>query len=72
MIDADGYINRTTHGGSIVQLGSTNKELSIQQLYLAQTLGMEAKIYLNHYSKKNPDLIRYRVEFTPTNELVEK
>lgn len=72
MIDADGYINRTTHGGSIVQLGSTNKELSLQQLYLAQTLGMEAKIYLNHYSKKNPDLIRYRVEFTPTNELVEK
>ena len=70
MIDADGYINPTTHGGSIVQIGSTNKELSLQQLALAQSLGMEAKLYYNHYSRVNPELVRYRVEFIPNNTLI--
>lgn len=71
MIDADGYINDTSHGGSIVQIGSTNKELSLQQMELAQSLGMPAKIYHNHYTKKNPNAIRYRVEFYPIEELLE-
>lgn len=69
MIDADGYINPATHGGSIVQIGSTNKELALQQMALAQCLGMPSAVYQNHYGKTNK--IRYRVEFTPTSELLE-
>lgn len=70
MIDADGYINSTTHGGSIVQIGSTNKELSLQQMALAQSLGMPCAVYQNHYSKKNSNAVRYRIEFAPTKELL--
>lgn len=70
MIDADGHINAQSHGGSVVQIGSTNKELSIQQMALAQALGMPAKIYHNHYNKNNPSAIRYRVEFYPDDELI--
>lgn len=71
MIDADGYINSTlVNNKSVVQIGSTNKELALQQLALAQTLNMPAKIYPNHYSKRNSKLIRYRVEFYPTNDLI--
>lgn len=70
MIDADGYINSTTHGGAIIQIGSTNKELALQQLYLAQCLGMEARLYHNHYSKTNKNLIRYRIEFYPSEDLI--
>lgn len=68
MIDADGYIN--SHNNCIVQIGSTNKELALQQMALAQSLGMPAKIYHNHYSKKNPEAIRYRIEFCPNDELI--
>lgn len=70
MIDADGYINDKLHGGSVVQIGSTNKELALQQMALAQSLGMPAKIYHNHYTKKNPNAIRYRVEFYAIEELL--
>lgn len=70
MIDADGYINDNSHGGSVVQIGSTNKELALQQMALAQALGMPAKIYHNHYTKKNPNAIRYRVEFYAIEELL--
>lgn len=70
MIDADGYINPTTHGGSVVQIGSTNKELALQQAALAKSLDMPSVIYQNHYSKKNPNAIRYRVEFAPSEELL--
>ena len=70
MIDADGYINNVRNGGSVVQIGSTNKELALQQMALAQSLGMRAKVYINHYTRRNPDAIRYRIEFIPTNELV--
>ena len=70
MIDADGYINPTTHGGAIVQIGSTNKELSLQQMALAQSLDMTCAVYQNHYSKKNPNAVRYRIEFAPTKELL--
>ena len=71
MIDADGYINPQTHGGSIVQIGSTNKELAIQQMLLAQALDMPAKLYLNKYNKRHPEKIRYRIEFAPTHELLD-
>lgn len=70
MIDADGYLNNNTHGGSVVQIGSTNKELALQQMALAQALGMPARIYHNHYTKKNPNAIRYRVEFYAIEELL--
>lgn len=71
MIDADGYINPLTHGGSSIQIGSTNKELSLQQMALVQSLGMEAYMYENHYDKKDINKIRYRIEFVPSKELVE-
>lgn len=70
MIDADGYINTHSHGGCTVQIGSTNKELALQQMALAQALHMPARMYHNHYSRQNSNLIRYRIEFKPTNELL--
>ena len=67
MIDADGYINDKSRL-CLVQIGSTNKELSIQQMLLAQSLGMRANIYRNHYGRNNN--VRYRVEFTPSKDLL--
>ena len=69
MIDADGYINSTSTL-SKVQLGSTNKELALQQMALMQSLNMPAYIYENHYDKKHPEKIRYRVECIPSDDLV--
>lgn len=72
MIDADVYINshQSEKNISVVKMGSTNKELALGQMALAQALNMPARIYHNHYSKKNPELIRYRIEFYPNNDLV--
>lgn len=72
MIDADGYINshQNKNNFSTVQIGSTNKELALGQMALAQALGMPAKLYHNHYNKRNPKLIRYRIEFCPNDELI--
>lgn len=69
MIDADGCLN-TTSKKAVIQIGSTNKELAIQQALLAQTCGMFSRIYHNHYKSNRKDKIRYRVEFTPTEELL--
>lgn len=69
MIDADGYINNS-NTITTVQIGSTNKELALQQMILAQTLGMKAHVYANHYRSNNKNCIRYRVEFVPTGELL--
>ena len=69
MIDADGYLNTHTKKARI-QIGSTNKELAIQQMLLAQSCGMFAVIYPNHYKTNRRDKIRYLVEFTPTEELL--
>lgn len=69
MIDADGYLN-TTSKKATIQIGSTNKELAIQQMLLAQTCGMFARVYLNHYKSNEKNKIRYRIEFTPTIELL--
>lgn len=71
MIDADGYVNNNMKLCK-VQIGSTNKALAIQQMLLAQSVGMAATIYRNHCSKAHSDRIRYRVEFVPTNELISK
>jgi len=70
MIDADGYINSTGHSGTIVQIGSTNKELALQTAALSQSLGIPTKTYLNHYTSKDKSKIRYRVEFSATIELL--
>lgn len=70
MVDADGYINENSQGRAVVQIGSTNKELALQQMALAQALGIPAKIYHNHYTQKNPNAIRYRVEFYAIGELL--
>lgn len=57
MIDADGYIRKGT-----IQIGSTNKELALQQMYLMNSLGMDARVYMNKYNSKDKNKIRYRVE----------
>ena len=72
MIDADGHISvhRTDKGhGYRVQLGSTNRELALGQMMLAQSLGIPAKIYENRYKSVDQDSLRYRVEFGLTKEL---
>ena len=69
MIDADGYIS-TKNNRSRVSIGSTNKELALQQMALAQALGMPAKMYYNHYSKSKPEAIRYGVSFVPDDILM--
>lgn len=66
MIDADGYISEN----KTVQIGSTNMALAMEQAALAQSLGMPAHVYNNHYSKKHPEKIRYRVEFIPDETLI--
>jgi len=71
MIDADGYLNSYNNQHTIVQIGSTNKELALQQLALAQSLGMPANLYHNHYTKEKPRAIRYRVEFPINKELID-
>lgn len=61
MIDADGYVNSS--GGALrIQLGSTNKELAMQQMLLANDLGLNAVVYKNYYNS-NKNSIQYRVEF---------
>lgn len=72
MIDADGYINNShsRHGMIIVQIGSTNKELALQQMALAQTLDMPTRMYYNYYKADDHSKIRYRIEFVPTDALM--
>lgn len=65
MMDGDGYIDKKNHAA----LGSTNKELALQQAALIQTLDLPAKVYLNHYSKKHPEKIRYSVYFAMNNDI---
>lgn len=69
MIDADGYVcdqRKLTK----VQIGSTNKELALQQAALMQSLGMPAFVYVNRYTSARPDAVAYRVECVPTEELI--
>ena len=70
MIDADGYVVRagSDAGTGMTHIGSINRELSIQQLMLAQSLGMPARVYANHY-KKGPGRVRHDVNFYATPEL---
>lgn len=67
MIDGDGHISHK----SKVQIGSVNKELSLQQIALAQSIGIPAKMYLNRYNSSDRTKIRYRVEYSMTKEIAE-
>lgn len=69
MIDADGHI-KVVKKGARIEIGSTNKELALQQLALIQSLGIPAKVYLNRYSS-NHNKYRYKVEFYNKKELNE-
>lgn len=68
MIDADGYID--SHKDGTIQIESVNKELAIQQMLLAQSVGYFASLYVNNYSSKNSHELRYRVEFVPDEKLL--
>ena len=68
MIDVDGCV---ANDSKTLQINSTNKELALQQMLLAQSLGMRANIYRNHCDSNNKDNISYIVEFVPTEKLVE-
>ena len=68
MIDADGYIN-SFHNSIRVQIGSTNKELAIQQMLLAKDLGLNAIMCKNAYNSNNKNRVRYRVEFNMNEQL---
>ena len=70
MIDADGYLNSTSSNVNNIQIGSTNRELAFQQFMLAQDLGYNAKIYLNHYKGKDSAKIRYYVQFQADKRLI--
>lgn len=72
MVDADGYVNDTGSGFARVQVGSTNKELAIQQMLLANSLGLDAKMYENKYNKAKPNAIRYLVEFNAVDSFISK
>lgn len=72
MIDVAGYnVNECHHTlrENIIILESDNKELSIQQMLLANSLNMKANVKEIHYDY---DKICYRVEFIPSSELVSK
>lgn len=62
IIDADGYIHAMKQYTQ-VEIGSTNKELAIEQLLLVNSLGLRGKIIENRYNKKDPTKIRYQVSF---------
>lgn len=67
LIDADGYIHPHSN---IVMMGSTNKELALQQLALAQSCGMKAKMSHNYYRSNCRDKVRYSVTFYPNEDLL--
>lgn len=67
IVDADGYVN--TRKGCTLQIGSTNKELALQQLELLRSLGVVAKMYENKYKSTNGNQIRYRVEGEAPDDL---
>ena len=70
MIDADGYVRTETGNKTYVYIGSTNEELALQQMALAQSLGYNVNMYFNYYTSKHPEKIRYRVAFRPDGNLI--
>lgn len=68
IIDADGYINKKS---GYVEVGSTNKALAHQEMVLAESLGFDTSVYLNHYDSGNKNKIRYQVSFAPNKDLAD-
>ena len=64
MMDADGYINSQRERAKC-QIGSTNKVLAIQTMMLAQSLGVSAKMYENHYCACGRFYVCFRVVRLP-------
>lgn len=62
IIDSDGYI-RPNGNYAECSIGSTNKELAIEELQLVNSLGLRGKIIENHYTKDSSNKIRYGVSF---------
>lgn len=69
-IEADGHIDTSSENFSVMKIGSTNKALAIEQMLLAQSLGMPASMFLEYYDENDSEKIRYCVEFKPTEELI--
>ena len=70
MIDADGHIHE--HAGKVrVQLGTTNETLSLQTMFLAQSLYLHPKMYAGLYGA-GTDKIRYSCEFEIPEYLANK
>lgn len=70
MFDADGYVELSHDKTFALVLGSTNKELAIQQMLLFQALGVRSRIYRNHYKSRNAGAIRYAVYAYPNAKFV--
>ena len=71
MIDADGYVKNIGNRATRLEIGSTNKELAIQQMILLQSVGIPTKLYLNKYSKKH-NKYRYKIECLITKEIIDR
>lgn len=69
IIDGNNYNNQFENKDKI-RLGSTNKELILQTMALAQSIGLYASIHSHYYSDKNTKKIMYVVEFIPDDNLV--
>ena len=68
MIDAIGTFNEQT---GAVQTTFINKELALQQMLLAQSLGMDSSIYETYNKESDTDTITYLVTFAPINNLLD-
>lgn len=70
MIDADGHIHE--HAGTVrVQLGTTNETLSLQTMFLAQSLQLHPKMYVASYGA-GANKLRYSCEFEIPSHLANK
>ena len=74
LMDADGYVNNHRDGRTSdtcrCVLGSTNKELALQEVALVQSLGLTAVHYDNYYNA-GTDKVRVLIEFEFDNKLHE-
>lgn len=62
MMDADGYFRKDKTENKM-HIGSTNKELAIQQLLLGNLLNLTGDVYPNFYKgSQYKDKIRYRID----------
>lgn len=73
MIDADGYVNYHRDRAdptSFACLGSTNKELALQQFELLMSVGVESKYYMNSYNSSDYAKVRYLVNFSANEDII--